>query len=59
MRIETDNETLTQLLGYLKWEMWEEAVKSEELCPDKELVSKLVEIQDRVYGTNLCDIDEA
>jgi hypothetical protein len=48
-----DNKTITHLLGYLKAEQWDDAIKNYADTIDLELLWKLVDIQGITYCYNL------
>jgi len=48
---EEDDPTLTHLLGYLKPEQWGDALNDS--CLDKDMIKRLIKIQDDAYLYNL------
>lgn len=47
--IDVDNYTLTHMLGYLDAKKWRDALKNNPEL-DKELIKRLIDIQDKQYG---------
>jgi hypothetical protein len=59
VKIDHDNSTLTYLLGYLKPEQWNDAVKvCSEIHLDLDLIKDLAGVQKSTYGADVLESDK-